>query len=71
MENDRKEYLAAFVIGAIVGVGATLLLAPEEKPAKRRRIIELEPTVRRIKRRVRPTKMQRRTRRLREALRYR
>ena len=71
MENDRKEYLAAFVIGAIVGVGATLLLAPEDKPVKRRHILELEPTVRRIKRRVRPTKMQRRTRRLREALRYR
>lgn len=30
MAEDRRDYWAAFAIGAIVGVGATLLLAPED-----------------------------------------
>ena len=66
--NDRKEYLVAFVIGAIVGVGATLLMAPERK-TKKHLVFDREPVMKRIKRRVRPTKMQRRTRRLRQVLR--
>lgn len=45
----RTEYIAAFVIGAVVGVGATMLLTPP--PKKKRMIYQLEPVVKRLRRR--------------------
>lgn len=45
MTDDRKEYAIAFAIGAMVGAGATILLAPARK--KQRLIYKLEPTARR------------------------
>lgn len=71
MVSDRTDYLMAFVIGAILGVGATLLVTPEKKKKRKRLVYDMEPTVKRIKRRVRPTRMQQRTRRLRQVLRSR
>lgn len=49
---DRKDFLAAFVIGAIVGVGATMLLAPEPRQ-KKRFVYQLDPTRKRLRRRAR------------------
>ena len=31
MANERRDYLVAFLIGAIVGVGAAILLSPPKK----------------------------------------
>jgi hypothetical protein len=45
----RREYIAAFVIGAVVGVGATMLLTPP--PRKKRFIYQLEPAVKRLRKR--------------------
>jgi gas vesicle protein len=44
MESDHStEYVTAFVVGALVGVGAALLLAPEP-PTRRERVMkELKP----------------------------
>lgn len=44
MQNDHStEYVTAFVVGALVGVGAALLLAPEP-PTRRERVMkELKP----------------------------
>ena len=47
MTDDRKEYAIAFAIGAIVGAGATVLLAPIRK---KRRIQKLVPAARRARR---------------------
>ncbi len=44
MEDDKKEYWAAFAIGAILGIGATLLLAPPHTPAQRI-LYEIEPAL--------------------------
>jgi hypothetical protein len=68
MVSDRKDYIMAFVIGAIVGVGATLLATPAPKQKRKRLVYDMAPTVKRVKRRVRPSRMQRRARRLRELL---
>ena len=48
MSEDRRDYLAAFTIGAIVGIGATLLLAPQSSAGKRI-FYELEPAVKRVR----------------------
>ena len=40
MAEDRNDYFAAFAIGAIVGIGATLLLAPK-KPTGAKRLLQL------------------------------
>lgn len=45
----RTEYIAAFVIGAVLGIGATLLLTPP--PKKKRFVYQLEPVVKRLRRR--------------------
>lgn len=47
--TERKDYVAAFVIGALVGVGATLLLAPP-KP-KNRFVYQLQPKIRQLRKR--------------------
>jgi gas vesicle protein len=44
MTEDRRDFLAAFAIGAIVGIGATLLLAPPKSGAKRF-LYEIEPAL--------------------------
>ncbi len=51
MTDDRKEYAIAFAIGAMVGAGATMLLAPARK--KHRLIYKLEPTARRARKHAR------------------
>lgn len=49
MANQRRDYLVAFLIGAVVGVGATVLLAP---PAQKKRLVRpMQNTVRRFRRR--------------------
>jgi gas vesicle protein len=52
MANERRDYLVAFLIGAVVGVGATVLLAPP--PAKKKRLVRpLQRGARRLRRRSR------------------
>jgi gas vesicle protein len=60
MTDDRKEYAIAFAIGAMVGAGATMLLAPARK--KQRLIYKLEPAARRARKHAR---------RLRKSIRHR
>jgi len=48
MSDERRDYLAAFTIGAIVGIGATLLLAPPVSMPKRI-MYELEPALKRVR----------------------
>ena len=48
MSEDRNDFLAAFAIGAIVGVGATLLLSPASSGGKRI-VREIEPALRRAR----------------------
>jgi len=50
MAGENKDYWAAFAIGAIVGIGATLLLAPEETDGARRILHQIEPALRRARR---------------------
>ena len=47
--EDNRDYWAAFAIGAIVGVGATILLAPERPSPARRILKEIEPALRRAR----------------------
>jgi hypothetical protein len=47
MISNRGDYIAAFIIGAVVGVGATLLLKP---PARKKRMVY---PVKRLRRRLR------------------
>jgi gas vesicle protein len=49
MANDRGDFIAAFIIGAVVGVGATLLLKPPTR--KRRREYPIKRLRRRLRRR--------------------
>lgn len=52
MNEDRRDYWAAFAIGAILGISATLLLMP--KPKRAQRILrEIEPMLRKARKRVR------------------
>jgi gas vesicle protein len=53
MTEDRNDYFAAFAIGAIVGIGATLLLAPEKPTGARRLLHEIEPKLRTARKRAR------------------
>ena len=48
MSDERRDYLAAFAIGAIVGIGATLLLSPPTSVPKRI-MYELEPALKRAR----------------------
>lgn len=48
-DDNRREYWAAFAIGAIVGVGATLLLAPEKPTGAKRVLYEIEPALKRAR----------------------
>jgi gas vesicle protein len=48
MNSQRRDYLAAFAIGAIVGAGVAMLLAPDRKTKRK---YQLEPAVRRFRKR--------------------
>lgn len=41
--QSTTEFLAAFAVGTVLGIGATLLLKPEPKTAKERLMHELKP----------------------------
>jgi hypothetical protein len=45
MAEDRTDYFAAFAIGAIVGIGATLLLTPSKPRGAKRLMYEMEPAM--------------------------
>ncbi|MBV9110390.1 MAG: hypothetical protein JO306_13340 [Gemmatimonadetes bacterium] len=47
--QDTTEFLAAFAVGAVLGIGATLLLRPEPKTAKERLMRELKPYRKRVR----------------------
>jgi hypothetical protein len=47
--EDKKDYWAAFALGAIVGIGAALLLS-SEKSTTRKMLHDLEPALRRARR---------------------
>lgn len=56
MAGERKEYITAFLIGAIVGAGATMLLAPDKKKKHSRfRLRPAAPRARQRSRRFRKT----------------
>ncbi len=49
MANERRDFLLAFLIGAVVGVGATVLLSP---PARKQRSTRpLEHAMKRFRKR--------------------
>jgi gas vesicle protein len=48
MREDRNDFLAAFAIGAVVGIGAILLLTPPKSGAKRI-LYEIEPALERAR----------------------
>lgn len=50
MAEDRNDYFAAFAIGAIVGIGATLLLAPKKPTGAKRLLYEMEPALEQARR---------------------
>jgi hypothetical protein len=50
MQDERRDYWAAFAIGAVLGVGATLLLKPEPSSAKKI-LYELETALKRARKR--------------------
>ena len=52
MAEDRRDYFAAFAIGAIVGIGATLLLRQSKPRGARRILYELEPAMKQARRKV-------------------
>jgi len=52
MIEDRRDYIAAFAIGAIVGIGATLLLGQHKPTGARRVLYELEPALKQARRKV-------------------
>lgn len=58
MTDDRRDFLAAFAIGAIVGVGAALLLAPSEPTGARRILHQIEPALKRARRKSRRLKQE-------------
>ena len=53
MAEDKNDYFAAFAIGAIVGIGATLLLAPKKPTGAKRLLYEMEPTLKRARKKSR------------------
>ncbi len=61
MREERSDYLIAFLIGTVVGVGATLLLAPEPRKKKKGKRYRIRPP--------RP-RLPKRRRKLRDVLRF-
>jgi gas vesicle protein len=52
-ERDRVDFMTAFAVGAILGVGATLLLRPEPVTPARRLLRDVRPAGRRVRKRAR------------------
>src|SRR5262249_2966951 len=48
--QDTTEFLAAFAVGTVLGIGATLLLRPQPKTAKERLLRELKPYRKKMRR---------------------
>ena len=48
--QDTTDFLAAFAVGTVLGIGATLLLRPEPRTAKDRLMRELKPYGKRMRR---------------------
>lgn len=53
MMDDRKDYFTAFAIGALVGIGATLLLTPSPPSGAKRLLHDLEPALRQARKKSR------------------
>jgi gas vesicle protein len=49
-ENERTEMITAFAIGAVIGVGATLLFRPEPPTRRERLAREIRPLVKKARR---------------------
>jgi gas vesicle protein len=47
--QDTSDFLAAFAVGTVLGIGATLLLRPEPRSAKERLMRELRPRQRQLR----------------------
>ncbi|HET7230565.1 MAG TPA: hypothetical protein VFJ16_11220 [Longimicrobium sp.] len=47
--QNSTEFLAAFAVGTVLGIGATLLLRPEPQTAKERLMRELKPYRKKIR----------------------
>lgn len=47
--QNTTEFLAAFAVGTVLGIGATLLLKPEPQTAKERLMRELKPYRRKMR----------------------
>jgi len=52
-QHDARDFVAAFAVGAVLGVGATLLLRPEPPTRTRRLLRELTPYRKRLRKQVR------------------
>ena len=52
-EHDARDFLAAFAIGAALGVGAALLLRPEPPSRTQRLLRDLDPYRKRLRKSVR------------------
>lgn len=48
--QDTADFLTAFAVGTVLGIGATLLLRPEPRSAKERLLRELKPARKKLKR---------------------
>jgi hypothetical protein len=49
--EDKKDYWAAFALGAIVGIGAALLLSSEKGGSATQKLLhDIEPALRRARR---------------------
>lgn len=48
--QNTTEFLAAFAVGTVLGIGATLLLKPEPQTAKERLMRELKPYRKKMRR---------------------
>ena len=51
MAVEKRDYIAAFAIGALFGIGATLLLGHDKPSGARRILYELEPAMKQARRR--------------------
>lgn len=49
MAEEKWDYWAAFAIGAVLGIGATMMLAPEQPTGARRILREIEPALKRAR----------------------
>lgn len=48
--QDTSDFLAAFAVGTVLGIGATLLLRPEPRSPRERLLAELKPYRKKLRR---------------------